>query len=56
MNKMKPEDVMRALTWYEVVGKCVDNVTVPYHELKAIVDLLREKDAEIERLRKRYES
>jgi hypothetical protein len=50
MNELKPEDVMRVLAWYEVVGKNVGNVTVPYDELKAIAELLREKDARIEQL------
>jgi hypothetical protein len=50
MNELKPEDVMRALAWYEVVGKNIGSVTLPYDELKAIAALLREKDAEIERL------
>ena len=46
MNEMKPEDVMRALAWYEVVGKNIGSVTIPYDELQAIAALLREKDAE----------
>ena len=43
---------MRALAWYEVVGKNIGSVTIPYDELRAIAALLREKDAEIERLNK----
>lgn len=50
MNELKPEDVMRALAWYEVVCENIGSVTVPPNELKAIAALLREKDAEIERL------
>ena len=49
--EMKPEDVTRALAWYEVVGKNVGSVTLPYAELKAIADLLREQNTEIEDLR-----
>jgi hypothetical protein len=50
MNELKPEDVRRALAWYEVVGKNIGSVTLPYDELKAIAALLREKDAEIKEL------
>jgi restriction endonuclease S subunit len=49
MNELKPEDAMRALAWYEVVGKKIGSVTIPYDELKAIADLIREKDALIEK-------
>ena len=48
MNELKPEDVMRALAWYEVVCKNIGSVTVPSNELQAIAALLREKDALIE--------
>ena len=50
MNELKSEDAMRALAWYEVVGKNIGSVTLPYDELKAIADLIREKDACIEQL------
>jgi hypothetical protein len=50
MNELKPKDVMRALAWYEVVGKNIGSVTIPYDELQAIATLLREKDAEIKEL------
>lgn len=50
MNELKPEDVMRALAWYEVVGKNTGSVTIPYNELQAIAAQFREKDAEIESL------
>lgn len=55
MNELKPEDVRMALAWYEVVGKNIGIVTVPYDEIQAIANLLREKDAEIERLKKERE-
>ena len=45
MNEPKSEDVMKALAWYEVVGKNIGSVTIPYDELQAIAALLREKDA-----------
>lgn len=50
MDELKPEDVMRTLAWYEVVGKNIGSVTVPYDELQAIANLLRENNAEIEKL------
>ena len=61
MNEMKPEDVMRAL---ECLVECIDsglcndscpqhrNTYCRYYILKAALALLREKDAEIERLKK----
>lgn len=33
-------DVMSALAWYEVVGRNVGSVTIPYDELQAIVTLI----------------
>lgn len=50
MNKLKPEDVRKALAWYEVVGKNIGSVTIPYNELQAIAAQFREKDSEIEML------
>lgn len=50
MNDPKNEDVMRALAWYEVVGKNIGSVTVPYNEIQALSALLREKDAHIKML------
>lgn len=50
MNEPKSEDVMRAMAWYEVVGKNIGSVTVPYNEIQAIANLLREKDALIKHL------
>ena len=55
MNELKPEDVTKALAWYEVVGKNIGSVTIPYNELQAIAAQFREKDAEIERLKKLHE-
>ena len=49
-RELKPEVVTKALAWYEVVGKNVGSVTLPYDELKAITALLREKDARIKEL------
>lgn len=54
MNELKPEDVKQALAWYEVVGKNIGSVTIPYNELQAIAAQLREKDAEIERLKQEH--
>lgn len=48
MNELKPEDVMKALAWYEVVGKNIGSVTIPYNELQAITAQFREKDATLE--------
>lgn len=47
MNELKPEDVRKALAWYEVVGKNIGSVTIPYNELQAIAAQFREKDTAI---------
>jgi hypothetical protein len=64
MNELKPEDVMRALEWCSELRLCVDcpmraegyfshSGNACRHALmKAALALLREKDAEIERLNK----
>ena len=52
MNELKPEDVMRVLARFEYFCENVGSVKVSAGELNAIADLLCEKDAEIEKLRK----
>lgn len=50
-NELKPEEVVQALAWYEVVGRNIGSVTMPYDEVKGIIALLHEKDEGIEILR-----
>ena len=53
MNEMKPEDIMRALEeLLEEVGK-VKGAHKQYLTIKHALAILREKDAEIERLREK---
>ena len=50
MNKMKPEDVMKALEWYDVVCENIGSITLSIAEMKAIRTIIREKDALIAEL------
>ena len=51
MNEMKPEDVMKAWEQLESYAKKYGCFSASYTDIHAILTLLREKDAEIERLK-----
>ena len=49
--KLDRDVIVMALAWYEVVGKKIGSVTVPYDELEGICDLIRELTEENESLK-----
>lgn len=50
MDKLKPEDVMKAFDWQVSVANRIGSVTMSKEDINAISALLREKDAEIKGL------